>query len=261
MAIVQVPMGAPCWFELSSTKPDASSAFYGALFGWQGQVMHTGIGPYTFLRNTTGTIGALAGMPPGVDGPSRWAVYFAVANVDACLAKAKTLGGSEIMAPFDVPGMGRGAFLADPGGAVFALWQSAQSSGGDFAMFEENAFGWVELATRDVKGMRAFYGELLGWKYKESPMPNFEQLTYTEYSVADVRYGGLLPMTKEWGDMPSHWSLYVVVADADAILKRAQELGGSVCVPAFDAPGVGRIGMIGDPTGAMTYVIALSAHS
>ncbi len=261
MAIVSLPMGAPCWFELSSTNPDASAVFYGALFGWQGEVNHVGMGPYTFLRNTTGTVGALAGMPPGVDGPSRWAAYFAVADLEASIAKAKSLGANVFMEPFEAPGHGRGVFLADPGGAVFALWQSATSGDGDFAMFEENAFGWVELATRDVPGMRHFYGELFGWSYKESPMPNFADLMYTEYSAGDTRYGGFIPMTKEWGDMPSAWSLYVVVANTDETIERAVELGGSVCVPAFDAPGVGRIGMIGDPTGALTYVIALSAQA
>ncbi len=41
------------------------------------------------------------------------------------------------------------------------------------------------------------------------------------------------------------------------LLRKAVELGGSNPLPAFDAPGVGRISMIGDPTGAKCYVITL----
>jgi predicted enzyme related to lactoylglutathione lyase len=79
------------------------------------------------------------------------------------------------------------------------------------------------------------------------------------FSVDDEKQGGLLQMNEQWGDMASHWSIYLRVTDVDATVAKAQSLGGSVCVPAFDAPGVGRIAMIGDPTGGYAYLIALSA--
>jgi hypothetical protein len=253
--------GAPCWFELSSTDPATSLKFYSTLLGWTGVPEETPNGPYTFLRNSNGTVGALAGLPPGVPGPSRWAAYFLTTDIDASLARVVDLGGTVLMGPFDAGSHGRGAYVADPSGAAFALWQSFAPDGGDFTMFESNAFGWVELATRDAPGARHFYGELLGWSLTESKVPIPGDIVYTEYSINGTRCGGILPMTKEWGDMPSHWSLYVVVDHCDQVLARAVELGGSVCVPAFDAPGVGRIGMIADPTGAMTYVIALGNAS
>jgi hypothetical protein len=31
--------------------------------------------------------------------------------------------------------------------------------------------------------------------------------------------------TAEWGEMPSHWSIYVLVPDVDACTARAAELG------------------------------------
>ncbi|MFN7211536.1 MAG: hypothetical protein ACK5US_01155 [Lysobacteraceae bacterium] len=105
----------------------------------------------------------------GAEGaPSFWSAYFLVANVDASRAKAIALGATPFGEPFDVPGMGRGAVLADPGGAVFNLWQSDASAGGDFAMFEDHSIGWVELATRDVDAAQRFYGELLGWIFRDS---------------------------------------------------------------------------------------------
>jgi predicted enzyme related to lactoylglutathione lyase len=36
------PTGAPCWFELASTDPDASLAFHRDLFGWQGAAQDMG---------------------------------------------------------------------------------------------------------------------------------------------------------------------------------------------------------------------------
>ncbi|GMU42802.1 MAG: hydroxylase [Lysobacterales bacterium] len=243
---------------MSSRDADASLAFHEALFGWSHVHNDMGeMGNYTFLRNASGTVGALCGMPPGSeDRPSVWNVYFAVANVDASLARAQELGGQLVFGPFDVPGHGRGVVLADPTGAVFSLWQPASADAGDFTMFEDHAIGWVELATRDAAAAKAFYGALLGWEFPPSTHP-IPGLDYQEYVVAGTRFGGILPMSAEWGEMPSHWSLYIPVADVDACLKRAQELGGKACVPAFDAPGVGRIARLDDPTGGGIYIIKL----
>jgi hypothetical protein len=254
----QPPYGAPCWFEFASRNADASLAFHQALFGWRSVDQgNSGMGSYYFLSNSTGTIGALCGQAPGSgDMPSNWGVYFAVADLDASVAKAKSLGG-KAMVTFDVPGHGRGAVLSDPTGAVFSLWQSTRADAGDFAMFEDHSIGWVELATRDSNAAQAFYTALLGWSFEKSasaPGP----VDYREYMVAGTRYGGLMQMTKEWGDMPSHWSVYIPVSDVDATLKRVTELGGKVCVPAFDAPGVGRIARYDDPTGGGAYIIRLS---
>lgn len=260
MARTNPPVGAPCWFELASRDAAASLAFHQALFGWSPVHNDMGaMGTYTFLRNANGTVGALCGLPPGSEGrPSAWSVYFLVADVDASVAQAKALGGQLLFDPFDVPGHGRGAVLTDPTGAAFCLWQPANADGGDFVMFEDHAIGWVELASRDGDAAKAFYGTLLGWNFEPSKVPLPPGMAYHEYSVGGTRYGGILPMTKEWGDMPSHWSLYVPVADVDACLAKAAALGGKVCVPAFDAPGVGRIARIDDPTGAGIYVIKLN---
>lgn len=260
MPHVTPPPGAPCWFELPSSDPAASRAFYAALFGWQPAAVDLGeMGAYTFLRNANGTVGALCGLPPGAEGaPSFWGVYFGVADLDAGVARALELGGRLLAPPFDVPGHGRGAALADPAGAAFSLWQSANPDAGDFTMFEDHAVGWVELATPGAAAARSFYEQLLGWTCSSSAIPIPGAGDYTEYAVGGTRYGGILPMTKEWGDTPAHWSLYVMVPDVDACLARTAELGGKVCVPAFDAPGVGRIARIDDPTGAGVYVIKLA---
>lgn len=253
------PPGAPCWFELASTDPGASATFHHGLFGWSQVDMDLGpMGTYSFLRNSNGTIGALCSLPPGAPPRSNWNVYFGVTDVDAATRRARDLGGSVIAEPFDVAEHGRMSMLIDPTGAPFCLWQSRSPDGGDFVMFEDHAIGWVELASRDAAAARSFYAGLLGWEYKNSKVQLPGGVQYAEYGVGGTRYGGILPMTAEWGDMPSHWSLYVMVPDVDACVARTVELGGKVCVPAFDAPGVGRIARIDDPTGAGLYVIHLS---
>ncbi|MBL8890058.1 MAG: VOC family protein [Planctomycetaceae bacterium] len=262
MQITEMRQGIPCWFELASTDPDKSAAFYHGLFGWQRFDMDLGpIGTYSFLNNANGCVGALCSMMPGPKSaglPSTWGVYFAVDRCDDSTTRAVELGATIIAPPMDVNQHGRMSVLSDPTGAVFSLWQSTSSGGGPFVMFENHAVGWVELATRDTLKAREFYSKLLGWTYTESPIPVPDSGNYIEISVGGTRYGGILPMNPEWGEIPPHWGVYVMVPDVNACIAKAKELGGGNPLPAFDAPGVGRISMVSDPTGALCYVIALN---
>ena len=48
----------------------------------------------------------------------RWVAYLAVDDVDARLKRATAAGAKVIKAPFEVPGVGRMAFIEEPGGAM-----------------------------------------------------------------------------------------------------------------------------------------------
>ncbi len=50
-----------------------------------------------------------------------WNVCFAADDVDAATAKAVEAGGKVLRDPFDTPGPGRMAVLADPQGAEFEV--------------------------------------------------------------------------------------------------------------------------------------------
>jgi len=62
--------------------------------------------------------------PPGMPAhiPSYWMPYFMVADVDASVAKAKSLGAKLMVGPQDIADAGRFAILSDPQGAVCALF-------------------------------------------------------------------------------------------------------------------------------------------
>jgi uncharacterized protein len=116
-------------------------------------------------------------------------------------------------------------------------------------------FCWNELMTKDAAAAKKFYAALFGWRMEDKPMsPGF---TYTMLHNGDVSAGGLMQITPQMGPMPSHWLAYVSVADCDAALKKAESLGGRVLVPGMDIPGIGRWGLIQDPTGAQIAVIKL----
>ncbi|MBM4408280.1 MAG: hypothetical protein FJ038_06725 [Chloroflexi bacterium] len=57
-------------------------------------------------------------------------------------------------------------------------------------------------------------------------------------------------------DVPSYWAVYFTVDDVDRAADRAQDLGGSVMVPAQDMPG-GRFAIVSDPQGASFGLLKL----
>ncbi len=62
--------------------------------------------------------------PPGA--PPHWLAYFQVDDVDAVASKAKQMGGNSHLAPMTMEGVGRMSVIADPQGAVFAIFKSAR---------------------------------------------------------------------------------------------------------------------------------------
>jgi len=118
-AFVNEP-GALCWNELITPVVAAAMAFYGPLFGWTRSSMPMGDGEYDVLMLGDRAIG---GIVVG-DGPPWWQVSFAVADCDATVAAAVTLGGSVDEPAEDLPDVGRFAVLADPHGARFGVLAS-----------------------------------------------------------------------------------------------------------------------------------------
>ncbi|MGH9936760.1 MAG: VOC family protein, partial [Blastocatellia bacterium] len=113
---------ALCWHELATRDTAASSDFYSKVFGWNPQTKEYGPMVYTEFHLGGQAIGGMYPMPPEMAGvPPYWAPYFAVDNCDAQSERASSLGAKIIMAPQDIPNVGRFAMIADPQGAVFSI--------------------------------------------------------------------------------------------------------------------------------------------
>ena len=250
--------GTPCWFELGTTDQNAAKAFYAAVFGWTATDNPMGPGEvYTMFhlegRDTGGGYALSADMKAaGV--PPHWMVYFATADCDASVARAKELGGTVLNGPFDVMTFGRMAVLKDPTGATFSLWQPGDNKGTGIVQ-QPGTVCWVEVNTWESAKCGEFYAQLLG---AEQQPETLSMGPYTFLAVGGKRFGGVLQMTKEWGEMPAHWMIYFQVADCDASAAKIKAAGGQICHGPFDAPGVGRIAVCGDPQGTYFSIIALA---
>jgi predicted enzyme related to lactoylglutathione lyase len=102
--------------------PDASKAkqFYAQLFDWKWTETPTPAGPYHEIEPGEGFPG---GLMTSHDGPPQWVTYLRVDDLDAAVAKARTLGAAVLIARHEVPEAGWFGLLTDPTGARFGLWQ------------------------------------------------------------------------------------------------------------------------------------------
>ncbi|MGC2697002.1 MAG: VOC family protein [Candidatus Angelobacter sp.] len=116
-----------CWADLSTPKPDQAAKFYSDLFGWQVMKDEKDPSGYTHIKNGENFIG---GIPPAEhrnpNAPPHWLLYFQVVDVEASTAKAAQLGGKVLMPARKMENVGTWSIVADPQGAVFALFKSAR---------------------------------------------------------------------------------------------------------------------------------------
>lgn len=110
--------------EIQSRDPEAVSAFYGGLFGWETEPVEVnGKMVYASIKNAGSLNGGI--MPVSEqhgEAPSVWVPYFTVASCDRAVEKIRGLGGGVFTGPLDVPA-GRISVAHDPQGAVFAIFE------------------------------------------------------------------------------------------------------------------------------------------
>ena len=262
--------GVPCWIDTSQPDPAAAAEFYGRLFGWELEdVMPPEAGSHYFMARIRGLdVGAVGSIPEGAPQVATWNTYIWVDSADETASKVRDAGGSVVMEPFDVMDAGRMAVVTDPEGAMFMVWQPNQNKGSQ-VVNEHGTNNFNTLSTRDVEGAKAFYGAVFGWKtldlgggglmwtlpgygdHLEEKSPGLrkgmEEMGAPK-GFADV-VASIASIPDDQPDTPAHWSLTFAVDDADAIAAKAEELGGRVIMPPFDAPWV-RVAVIADPQGA-----------
>ncbi|MCP3818343.1 VOC family protein [Streptomyces sp. A3M-1-3] len=248
--------GAPNWIDFGTPDIEGASTFYGGLFGWQFLSAGPEAGGYGMFRLGEKTVAGCMALPEE-QGDSAWSVYFQSPDADATAKSVEQGGGSVLSEPMDVFDLGRMAVFSDPAGASFATWQPRQNKGLD-AVTDENTLCWAELYTAEPAAAVAFYGSVFGWESSEMP---FAGGSYAMVKPSgggdDAAFGGIVPLASEPTEAQTgaYWLPYFEVADCDAAVAKAQELGGKVRMAPMDMEGVGRFAKLADPYGARFAVI------
>lgn len=257
------PDGVPVWFDLSSSEPVAAAKFYGQLFGWECTEPDEQFGGYA---NFTHKGKLIAGIGPKMapDTPDFWGMYFQTSDINASAKKVTEAGGSILVEPMEIPELGTMAIATDrgsnpetapglnPHGAVFGFWEPASHKGFELQM-EVGAPCYFELQSTDFPAAVDFYHEVLG--NPVVTVGDTDDFRYSQLALSGQGPGeghaGIMDASRYLPpEVPSHWSIYIGVEDADASAAKATELGGTVIQGPEDTP-YGRLASIGDPWGAM----------
>jgi predicted enzyme related to lactoylglutathione lyase len=245
------PPGTPCWADLSADDVSQARAFYAGLFGWTINEGPPETGGYSMCEvngRAVAGIGAKMGPP---DAPVAWTTYLATTEADATAARITAAGGQLMMEPFDVMDVGRMAIAADPGGAVFGIWQPGSFPGAQLAN-ESGAMVWNENMSRDLDGNKGFYQAVFGYSYGDIPDAG---IRYATLELDGNIVGGIgeLPADRP-AEVPAHWAVYFAVPDTDAAVAAVTRLGGKVISPAWDSP-YGRMAVVSDDQGGVFSVM------
>lgn len=109
------------WNELLTWDAARAKRFYSATLGWTYEDMPMDGQSYHVCIYDGKPVAGIFQMPKGkgMDGvPENWFAYISVDDLDARLALLVKNGGRIMREPFEVPGVGRIAIVADDGGAA-----------------------------------------------------------------------------------------------------------------------------------------------
>lgn len=106
-------------FEIGCRDTARTKEFYASLFDWK--IEQHGPAAMIATGSPSGIQGHITSM--GHEPHNYVLMYVEVDDLQAYLDKAAKLGGSTIIPPTPVPGMGHFAWLKDPEGTMVGLWK------------------------------------------------------------------------------------------------------------------------------------------
>lgn len=249
------PAGAPCWADLWTTDVDGSRRFYSQLFGWEALEPSAEFGGYWMFERegapTAGGMGSMGDMAAN----DTWKPYFCTRDIHASLKRAEAGGATVHAGAMPVADLGVQAVLADPAGAVFALWQPS-SFEGFRVVGEHGSPSWFELHTREHAGALTFYRDLFG--YEMNVVGDTDDFRYSTFRSAGSSedLGGIMDASRWMHEGGDEWDIYWHVDDARACAEKVEALGGSVLQGPDQTP-YGVLVLCADPAGAHFKLRAL----
>lgn len=245
--------GAPVWLDLFTPDPPAAAEFYAAIVGWEATQPHPDFGGYQIFQHAGDQIAGMmindGSMPPS------WTVYLEVADAAATATRITANGGAIVSEVTQVGDLGVMAFATDPAGAHFGIWQPL-SHQGFHVRGEVGAPAWFETHSRDFAASVAFYEAVFDWDIHL--LADTDDFCYATQGSQDSATAGIMDSAGFLpAEVPSHWTFYLEVADADATIAKTVELGGELVMGPDDSP-FGRLAQLIDPQGAMFKIMQTS---
>lgn len=235
------------WYELMTSDAAGAKKFYPSVTGWGTEDWQNA--NYTMWTASGIPLGGIVQLRPdqlqqGMQ--PNWMPYVEASDVDGTARLAASIGGRVLFGPQDIPGTGRFAVLADPQGAVFAIYKSLSPTEAFDGEPIVGHFSWHELLTTDAVSAFEFYRRLFGWE-KTGEFEMGPSGTYQMYGRGGKRYGGIFNRSDEMGNVPPFWTCYVAVRDIDKAVAAVKQNGGMLMYGPMEVPGGDWVAGVMDP--------------
>ncbi len=238
------------WWDLMSDDISSVQKFYSELFGWTYLDIGESDNDYTVVLHDGKPIAGIFKLRD-VEAKSRysqWISYISVVDINQAINSIKASGGSIYREPFKLPNRGTVSFVFDSQNAVLAF---VKSSSGDPEDEDPvyNEWLWTELWTNDVENSVKFYSELFGYNQR-----TFNTRAENQYYVLENENrprAGVIKIPFE--NVKPHWMPYIAVKDPSEIVKKVEQLGGTVYLGTEGIAG-NNAAIIADPSGAVFTV-------
>jgi len=237
------------WYELMTSNVAAAKVFYSSVVGWNTQDMPMPGMTYTLLQMGATQVGGLMALPKEASDAGMkpcWVGYVGVDDADRAAAKVEQLGGKILMAPTDIPNVGRFAAVTDPQGAAFNLFKPSQT-GQRAVSNEPGQVGWHELHTTDWPKAFGFYTDMFGWPKGDS-VDMGAMGSYQLFTIHGTPSGAMFNSPAAQG--ARFWLYYFNVGNIDAAAKRVGDGGGKIMQGPMQVPGDRWVVQAADPQGA-----------
>jgi predicted enzyme related to lactoylglutathione lyase len=222
------PRGKFIWYDVMTSDTKAATAFYSDVIGWDAKehAMPDNRNYTVFSEGSAMVAGLMAIPEPLRAGGAKpcWSGYVGTDDVDADAARVAAAGGAIARGPKDIPNVGRFAVAADPGGAVFLLFNpNTQEKPKPVAPMTPGHIGWHELYAGDLEREFAFYARLFGWT-KDRTIEMGAAGAYQTFANGGAPCGGML---KSCEQIPA-WNYYITVESVAEAADRAWSRGAEV---------------------------------
>jgi predicted enzyme related to lactoylglutathione lyase len=115
-------------FELNTSDPERSEAFFSEVFGWKVSKWEGGPDYWLATTGAEGDAGIDGAIMRSQDGAPRTVNTIEVASVDEAAERVVAAGGQVVVPKQAIPGLGHFAYCTDPTGLIFGIYHADEQA-------------------------------------------------------------------------------------------------------------------------------------
>ena len=234
------------WQDLMTPDAAGCRKFYGDLLGWQFHETTRNGKPYLIARLGGKPVAGIVEVKDPRVKDAGWLSYLSVDDIDGAVSRVTAAGGSVLVAPLRIEGIGRIAAVTDPEGAPLGLAGLEIEAPAEPADPPLARFFWREYFAHDAVKSLAFYKDLNGY---EDTLSTRKGLVPYHLLERNGPQAGLIQLPEELMAVKSNWLPYLRVDDPAAMSARVTALGGRIIMPPSEMVRNGTVAIVADPTG------------